>query len=88
MRLHIVKATIETTNKLGFEMLKHLAYSTDLATSDYHPFAPLKDLLRGSKLSSDEAVQNALHKWLRGHPKTFSYLAFISLSTAETSAWK
>ena len=70
-RPHIAKATIETTNKPCFEVLKHLAYSTDLATSDYHPSVPLKDLLRGSKLSSDEAVQNALHEWLRDHPKTF-----------------
>ena len=58
---HVAKATIETTNKLGFEVLKHPALSPDLATSDYHPSAPLKDELRGRKLFCDEAVQNAVH---------------------------
>ena len=70
-RLHVAKATIETVNKLGFEVLQHPAYSPDLAPSDYHIFAPLKDALQGRKFSSDEAVQKAVHEWLCDQPKTF-----------------
>ena len=61
-RPHVAKATIETINKLGFEVLEHPAYSPDLAPSDYHLFAPLKDALRGRKFSSDESVQKAVHQ--------------------------
>jgi len=70
-RPDIAKATIETVNKLGFEVLKHPAYSPDLAPSDYRLFAPLKDALRGCKFSSDEAVQKMVHEWLWDQPKTF-----------------
>ena len=70
-RPHVAKATIETINKLGFEVLEHPAYSPDLAPSDYHLFAPLKDALRGRKFSSDESVQKAVHQWLCDQPKTF-----------------
>ena len=68
---HVAKATIETINKLGFEVLEHPAYSPDLAPSDYHLFAPLKDALQGRKFSSDESVQKAVHQWLCDQPKTF-----------------
>ena len=71
MHAHVAKATIKTVNKLGFEVLKHPAYNPDLAPSDYHLFAPLKDALWGGKFSSDEAVQKAVHKWLCDQPKTF-----------------
>ena len=70
-RPHVAKATIETINKLGFEVLEHPAYSPNLAPSDYHLFAPLKDALRGRKFSSDESVQKAVHQWLCDQPKTF-----------------
>jgi len=39
---HVAKATIETVNKLGFEVLKHPAYSPDHAPSNYHPFVLFK----------------------------------------------
>ena len=53
------------------QVLKHPAYSPDLAPSDYHLFAPLKDALQDRKLSSDEAVQKVVHEWLCDQPKTF-----------------
>jgi hypothetical protein len=39
--------TVETINRLGFEVLDHPACSPDLAPSDYHLFGPLKNALRG-----------------------------------------
>ena len=52
-------------------LLQHPIYSPDLASSDYHLFAPLKDAIRGHKFSSYEAVQKAVHEWLCDQPKTF-----------------
>ena len=52
-RPYVAKETNETVNKLGFEVLKHLAYSPDIFPSHYHLFALLKDALRGRKFSYD-----------------------------------
>jgi len=56
---------------LGFEVLEHPAYSPDLAPSDYHLFGRLKNALRDRRFSTDKEVREAVHKWLRGQPKTF-----------------
>ena len=45
----------------------HTIHITDLAPSNYHLFASLKDALWGHKFFSDEAV----HKWLCDQPVTF-----------------
>jgi len=49
---HVAKATRQTIEELGWEVLAHPAYSPDLAPSDYHLFLGLKTILR-------EALQNA-----------------------------
>jgi hypothetical protein len=41
-------------------------YCSDLASSDYHLFGPLKDHLRGHYYATDEAVQETVRSWLRG----------------------
>ena len=64
-RPHTAGWTVETINRLGFEVLEHPAYSPDLAPVDYHLFGPLKDALRGCRFCTDEEVQRAVHEWLR-----------------------
>jgi histone-lysine N-methyltransferase SETMAR len=51
-------------------VMEHLAYSPDLAPSDYHLFGPLKNALRG-RFSMDKDLREAVHKWLCDQPKTF-----------------
>jgi histone-lysine N-methyltransferase SETMAR len=63
--------TVQTSVKLGFEVLDHPAYSPDLTSSDYHLFGPLKDALRGCHLTSEEEVKEAMHEWLPAQSKTF-----------------
>jgi len=70
-RPHTAAVTVQTIENLGFEVMKHPAYSPDLAPSDYHLFGPLKDGLRGRRFTSDEEVQDAVHKWLRDQPRAF-----------------
>jgi hypothetical protein len=43
----------------------HSPYSPDLAPSDFHLFAPLKDALRGTRFEDDESVIRAVRTWLR-----------------------
>jgi len=38
---------------------------------DYHSFGPLKEALRGRRLTSSEEVKEAVHTWLREQPKSF-----------------
>ena len=40
-------------------------------TSDYHLFGPLKNHLRGTKFSDDEAVKEICHEWLKSQPRDF-----------------
>ena len=46
-RLHTAVHTVETLQKLNFEVLAHSPYTHDLAPSDCHLFGPLKEALRG-----------------------------------------
>jgi histone-lysine N-methyltransferase SETMAR len=70
-RPHAAAATIETIQKLNFELLPHPPYSPDLAPSDYHLFGSLKKALQGRQLGSDEEVKQTVHTWLCDQPKTF-----------------
>ena len=50
--------TFETIGHLGFKVLQHFAYSSDLAPSDYHLFSSLKDALRDCRKHSVKRCTN------------------------------
>jgi hypothetical protein len=52
-------------------MLKHLAYSPDLAPSDYCLFSNLKKHLKGRKFPSTEEATLAADEWFAAQPKEF-----------------
>jgi histone-lysine N-methyltransferase SETMAR len=69
--LFLHKAAI-THQKLAdhhFEVLKHPAYSPDLAHSDYYLFPNLKKHLKGRKFSSLEEATLAADGWFAAQPK-------------------
>ena len=70
-RPHTAAHTVETLQKLNFEVLAHPPYSPDLAPSDCHLFGPLKEALRGRRFTSDQELKEAVHAWLAAQPKTF-----------------
>lgn len=72
-RPHTAALTVETLQKLKFEVLAHPPYSPDLAPSDYHLFGPLKEALRGRRFTSEQELKEAVHEWLAARPKTFFF---------------
>ena len=63
--------TVQTINNLGWELLPHPPYSTDLAPSDFYLCDPLKKFTRGAKLESDDEVKSVVSDWLRHQSKDF-----------------
>jgi histone-lysine N-methyltransferase SETMAR len=59
-----------TLATLGWEIMNHPPYSTDLAPGDFHLFGPRKVHLGGQKFQTDELNCNILN-WLHGQDKTF-----------------
>jgi hypothetical protein len=68
---HKVVNTHQKLADLHVEVLKHLAYSPDLAFSDYSLFPNLKKHLKGRKFSSIEEVILAVDGWFAAQPKEF-----------------
>jgi histone-lysine N-methyltransferase SETMAR len=52
-RTHTGAHARENLQELKFEVLDHLAYSSDLAPSDFHLFEPLKKAIRGRRFSDE-----------------------------------
>jgi hypothetical protein len=67
---NMASQTVETSNHLGFQVLVHPAYNPGLASYDYL-FGPLKNALRGGRISTDKEVKEGVHKWLRDQQKNF-----------------
>jgi histone-lysine N-methyltransferase SETMAR len=53
------------------ELLKHPAYSPDLAPSDFHLIGPLKHHLSAEHFPDDEAVEREVTAWFQQQPKEF-----------------
>jgi hypothetical protein len=53
--------TQEAITKLGWTVLPHPPYSSDLAPSDFHLFGALKDVIRGKRFgSNDEVIEEVI----------------------------
>jgi len=63
--------TMDTIQKLKWNVLLHPPYSPDLASSDYHLFGPLKEHLGGKRFRNYEEVIQAVQEWLLWKPKDF-----------------
>ena len=70
-RLHTAKKTLELIENFGWEVVPHPSYSPDLAPSGYHLFGLLKNHLRRTMFSGDEAVKEICRKWLKYLPRDF-----------------
>lgn len=58
-------AAITAIQNCGFQLLEHLTYSPDLATSDYYLFPKLKKKLSGCQFAMDDYVTDSVNQFLR-----------------------
>jgi len=63
--------TRQKLRELGWEVLMHPLYSSDIAPSDYHLFRSLQNSLNGVKLASKEACENYLKQFFDQKPQKF-----------------
>ena len=57
-RVHTCKIAMDAVERNGYEIISHLAYSPDLAPSDYFLFPNLKKDIRGRHFRSNEWVRD------------------------------
>jgi len=70
-RPHVAARTMDTIQKLKWNVLPHPPHSPDLAPSDYHIFGPLKEHLDGKSFRNNEEVIQDVKEWLHWQPKDF-----------------
>jgi len=68
---HLAARTMDTIQKLKWNVLPHLPYSPDLAPSDYNLFGPLEEHLGGKRFRNNEELIQDVQEWLHWQPKNF-----------------
>ena len=61
---HFVQPTLQTLNKLGYEVLPHLPYSPDLLPADYHFFKSLEIFFQGKYFYNQQEAENIFQNLL------------------------
>ena len=70
-RPHVAARTMDTIQKLKWNVLPHPPYSPDLAPSDYHLFGALQEHPGGKRFRNNEEVIQNVQEWLHRQPKDF-----------------
>jgi hypothetical protein len=81
-RPHTAQLTIYTTGQPNSEVLGHPAYSPEMDPSDFNPFGPLKNALRGRRFAADDEVKEAVRESFVINQKSFFTVASRSLKIA------
>jgi hypothetical protein len=68
---HVAACTMDTIQKLKWNILPHPPHSPELAPSDYHLFSPLREHLGGKSFRNNEEVIQAVQEWLHQQAKDF-----------------
>ena len=68
---HKSMKTMAKLSELGYELLPHPPYSTDLAPSDYWLFAHLKKKLQGKKFGSNKKEIAEIEAYFDAKDKSF-----------------
>ena len=84
-RVHTCKVAMDAVEWNGYELIPHLAYSPDLAPSDFFLFPNLKKDIRGLYFRSDEEV-TAAEEWVNGKDPDFFSSGLTALEAVGLSA--
>ena len=76
---HLSRFAKQKLTELRFELLSHLAYSSDLAPLDYHLFPKLKTFLAGQKFESNEEIIQEANKYFGGLEETHFFERIANL---------
>ena len=80
-RPHVAKMTRETLLDLGWEILPHLAYSPDIAPSDFYLFHSLDNGIRNKVFADEEQMKLWLTGFFESKPPAFYCKGIESLPT-------
>ena len=70
---HTSQVAMTVATECGFEILPHLPYSPDMATSDFYLFPKLKSHYGGTQYGSNEGVIEAVNECLGDQEKAFYF---------------
>ena len=77
-QVHVAQPMLQKLNKLGYEVLPHLPYSSDLLPTNYHFFKHLNNLLQGIHFHNQQEAENAFQEFVNSQSMDF-YDTGISL---------
>ena len=78
-KVHTCKVAMDAVERNGYELIPHLAYSPDLAPSDFFLFPNLKKDICGLRFWSDEEVMMAVEEWVNGKDPDFFSSGLMAL---------
>ena len=78
-RPHTSNVTNEKLQTLGWQMVPHLAYSSDLAPSDYHLFRSMAHFVDESKFEDEDEVESAVSGYFESLSLEFFQKGIYSL---------
>ena len=64
-RVHTKKVSMAKLRELRWQLLPHLAFSPDLAPSDFHLFVPLKDTFHGRRFVCETELKSAVNEVIK-----------------------
>ena len=78
-RVQTCKIAMDAVERNGYELIRHPAYSPDLAPSDYFLFPNLKKDIRGRHFRPNEEVVAVVEEWVRDKDPGFFSSGLMAL---------
>ena len=68
---HTAQTMLQKLNELGYEVLSHPPYSSDLLPTNYHFFKHLDNFWQGKHFHNQEAAENAFQEFMESWSTDF-----------------